>query len=108
MQDSSFQASRRQYNEFFKGTVLPLINLAEASAAELGFSEIAQHIDNGPVKEKYRRLAILLLEDNLREHQAERPRAIELFEANHAHELREWQETLHIWEDALWKLISQK
>ncbi len=106
--NTSLEISRRQYSEFFKGTVLPLLGLTEAAVDELGFYKIAQRIKNNPVKEKYLRLAIQLLEENLREHQAERPRAIELFEAKQARELREWQETSHTWEEALWKLVSQQ
>lgn len=73
----SLQTSRREYNDFFKGTVLPILGLSEEASSDLGFLEIAQRIDKGPIKEKYRRLAIQLLEENLREHQAERPSAIE-------------------------------
>ena len=106
--NASLETSRRQYNEYFNGTVLPLLGLTEAVVNELGFYEIAQQIKNTSVKEKYRRLAIQLLEENLREHQAERPRAIELFEARQARALREWQEASHTWEEALWKLVSQQ
>lgn len=104
----SLEISRRQYNDFFNGTVLPLLSLTDAAVDELGFYEIAQRIKNTPVKEQYRRLAIQLLEENLREHQAERPRAIDLFEAKQAYELREWQETSHTWEEALWRLVSHQ
>lgn len=102
----SLQTSRREYNDFFKGTVLPILGLSEEASSDLGFLEIAQRIDKGPIKEKYRRLAIQLLEENLREHQAERPSAIELFDAKKIFELSEWQETSSVWEKALWELVS--
>lgn len=106
--NASLQISRRQYNEFLKGTVLPILGLSEDASNELGFLEIAQRIDNASVKLKYRRLAIQLLEENLREHQAERPRAIELLDAKQIEELHEWQETSSVWEKALWALVSQR
>lgn len=102
------QTSRRQYSEFFRGTILPILGLSEEASKKLGFLEIAQRIDSAPIRDKYRRLAIQLLEENLREHQAERPRAIELFDAKHIDELYEWQETSSVWEKALWSLVSQQ
>ncbi len=106
--NASLQASRREYNEFFKGTVLPIFGLAKKICKILLLLHIVQRIDNVPIREKCRRLAIQLLEENLREHQAERPRAIELFDAKQIDELHEWQETSSIWEKALWELVSQQ
>lgn len=105
---SSLQAARQKYNEYFEGSVLPLLGLTDEAANELGFFDIAQRLPNSSVREKYRRLAIELLDENLREHQAERPSAIDLFEAKRVCELREWQEVSRAWEDALWALMSQQ
>jgi len=106
--NSALQNARREYEEYFVNTVFPVLGLTEEAVNELGFYEIAQRIHNSLIKQKYRSLAIELLEENLRGHQAERPRAVELFEAKHIYELREWQKISNEWEESLWALVSQQ
>lgn len=106
--NSSLQTARCEYNEYLERTVLPLLGLSKEARNVLGFADVAQKIDNRPIRQKFCEFAIELLEQNLLEHQAERPRALELFKAKRAYELREWQETSNIWEAALWSLVSQQ
>lgn len=105
--NSELQTIRRKYNEYFKNTVFPLLGLTDADVDQLAFGQIAHRISDGSVRRTYLRLAIELLEENLRDHQAYRPKAIALFESKKVSELREWQKVSNEWEEALWALVSQ-
>lgn len=86
---NNIQFTRREYNDYFKSTVFPLLGVAEDRLDHLGFEEITQRIGDATIRRKYRRLAIQLLEAHLYEHQTDRPSAIALFDAKNLSELRD-------------------
>ncbi len=104
---NNLQSVRSKYNNYFTGTVLPLLGIAQDTLDQLSFEEIAQRIGDSGIRKAYRRLAIQLLEANLHDHQVGRPSAIVLLDAGDLCELRDWQEVTFTWERALWALASQ-
>lgn len=102
------ETARREYNLFFESEVFPVLGLDEADLDDLGFDKIATRIKDSAIRKQYRRLAIDLLEENIRDHQIDRPRALDLFDAGSLLELRDWQDVTIAWEHALWAIVSQK
>lgn len=61
-------ASRDKFNEFCKSVVEPLVGLTHEQMDDLGFVETAKRIVDATIRNQYCKLAVALLDENIRHH----------------------------------------
>jgi hypothetical protein len=105
--NNNLESARRDYKAYIGSEVTRTLGMSIDDVHTLGFEDIANKIGESGIRRKYRRLAINLIEENLRDHWTDRPVAIELFNVGNTRELQDWQSVATTWEQALWALVSQ-